>query len=80
MKQKSRAVDGSKGQQQFRGFVQERVVLLGVFAGFCEVFGGEDVGIGRGEEGCGFIVGLVRTLSRGSGFPRADCERGIARF
>lgn len=55
-------------------------MLLGVFAGLCEVFGGEDVGIGRGEEGCGFIVGLVRTLSRGSGFPRADCERGIARF
>jgi hypothetical protein len=44
------------------------------------VFGGEDVGIGRGEERCGFVVGLVGPLSRGSGFSGGDCERGIARF
>ena len=45
-----------------------------------KVFGGEDVGVGRGEEGCGFVVSLVGPLSRGSGFSSGDCEWGIARF
>jgi len=44
------------------------------------VFGGEDVGIGRGEERCGFVVGLVGPLSRGSGFSGGDCGKKSARF
>ncbi len=53
-------------------------MLLGEFSWLCEVFCGEDVGIGCGEECCGFVVGLVGPLSPGSGFSSRDCERGIA--
>lgn len=80
MKQETGAVDDPKGQKQLGGLVQERVMLCSEFARLCEVFGGEDVGIGRGEERGRFVVGLVGPLSRGSGFSGGDCERRIARF
>lgn len=42
-------VDESERQQQFRRWVEEGVMGFGGFARICEDFGGEDVGVGRGE-------------------------------
>lgn len=58
--------------------MEERVLRLGEFTWLCKVFGGKYIGIGSGEEGRSFVVGLVGAFSRGSWFPSGDCKGGIA--
>lgn len=42
------------------------------------MFGGEEVGVGGGEQCGGLVVGLVGALSASPRFPGSDCEAGIA--
>lgn len=70
----------SEWQEQLGGLVQEGVMGFGEFPRICEIFGGENVGVGGGEQCGGFIVSLVGTFSRGSGFSSRDSEGGVAGF
>lgn len=55
-------------------------VVVVWFCELCEVFGGENLGVGCGEKGCGFIVSLIRPFSGGTRFSCGDCKRAVAGF